>query len=103
MADHTLSILTPSVNNLSARIFLRAAGLDFEEKDVWGKKDEPDFVAKVAELLTPMLEEQGLPTGSLWKGCAIMQYICNRDGVDEFYPTDPGRRAMVHSAMFYMI
>ena len=44
MAEHTLSILTPSVNNLSARIFVRAAGLEFEELDVWGKKDEPQFV-----------------------------------------------------------
>ena len=35
MAAHTLNILTPSVNNLSARILVRAAGLDFEEKDVW--------------------------------------------------------------------
>ena len=43
MADNTLSILTPSVNNLTVRVFLRAAGLDFEEKDVWGKKDEPDL------------------------------------------------------------
>jgi glutathione S-transferase len=103
MADHTLSILTPSVNNLSARIFVRAAGLDFEEKDVWGKKDEPDFVAKDPALLTPMLEEGGLPKGSLWESCAIMQYICNRDGLDQFYPSDPGRRAMVDSAMFYMI
>ena len=32
MAAHTLNILTPSVNNLSARILVRAAGLD-EEKD----------------------------------------------------------------------
>ena len=103
MAEHTLSILTPSVNNLSARIFVRAAGLEFEEKDVWGKKDEPDFVAKDPALLTPMLEEGGLPKGSLWESCAIMQYICNRDGLDQFYPSDPGRRAMVDSAMFYMI
>ena len=28
MAANTLNILTPSVNNLSARIFVRAAGLD---------------------------------------------------------------------------
>jgi glutathione S-transferase len=37
MAANTLSILTPSVNNLSVRIFVRAAGLEFEEIDVWGK------------------------------------------------------------------
>jgi glutathione S-transferase len=103
MAAHTLNILTPSVNNLTARIFVRAAGLDFEENDVWGKKDEPDFVYKDPAQLTPMLEESGLPRGSLWESCAIMQYLCNKHGLDRFYPTDPGERAMVDSAMFYLI
>ncbi len=103
MAEHTLSILTPSVNNLSARIFVRAAGLDFEELDVWGKKDEPQFVGKDPAQLTPMLEEQGLPKGSLWESCAIMQYLCNKHGLDELYPADPAQRAMVDSAMFYLI
>jgi glutathione S-transferase len=103
MADNKLSILTPSVNNLCARIFVRAAGLDFEEKDVWGKKDEPDFVAKDPALLTPMLEEEGLPRGSLWESCAIMQYLCNKHGLDQFYPRDPGERAMSDSAMFYLV
>ena len=37
MAANTLNILKPSVNNLTVRIFVRAAGLDFEEVDVWGK------------------------------------------------------------------
>ena len=37
MAANTLSILKPSVNNLTARIFVRAAGLEFEEVDVWGE------------------------------------------------------------------
>jgi glutathione S-transferase len=103
MADNTLSILTPSVNNLTARIFVRAAGLDFEERDVWGKKDEPPFPEKDPALLTPMLEEDGLPRGSLWESCAIMQYLCNKHDLDAFYPTDPAERAMVDSAMFYLI
>jgi glutathione S-transferase len=102
MADNTLSILTPSVNNLTARIFVRAAELDFEELDVWGKKDEPAFVEKDPAQLTPLLEEDGLPRGSLWESCAIMQYLCNKHGLDQFYPTDPGERAMVDSAMFYL-
>src|ERR687888_1183414 len=103
MAVNTLSILTPSVNNLTARIFVRAAGLDFEERDVWGKKDEPEFVRKDPAKLTPLLEEEGLPKGSLWESCAIMQYLCNKHGLDQFYPADPGERAMVDSAMFYLI
>jgi glutathione S-transferase len=103
MATNTLSILRPSVNNLTARIFVRAAGLDFEELDVWGKKDEASFVEKDPAQLTPMLEEDGLPRGSLWESCAIMQYLCNKHGLERFYPTDPGERAMVDSAMFYLI
>jgi glutathione S-transferase len=103
MAAHTLNILRPSVNNLTTRIFVRAAGLDFEERDVWGKKDEPGFVRKDPAQLTPMLEADGLPRGSLWESCAIMQYLCNKHGLDRFYPPDPGERAMVDSAMFYLI
>jgi glutathione S-transferase len=103
MAANTLSILKPSVNNLTARIFVRAAGLDFEEVDVWGAKDDPDFMRKDPALLTPMLEEAGLPRGSLWESCAIMQYLCNKHGLDALYPRDPGQRAMVDSAMFYLI
>jgi glutathione S-transferase len=103
MATNTLSILRPSVNNLTARIFVRAAGLEFEELDVWGKKDEVPFVEKDPAQLTPMLEEEGLPRGSLWESCAIMQYLCNKHGLERFYPTDPGERAMVDSAMFYLI
>ena len=103
MTTNKLSILTPSVNNLTARIFVRAAGLDFEELDVWGKKDAPEFVRKDPALLTPMLEEEGLPRGSLWESCAIMQYLCNKHDLEQFYPRDPGERAMVDSAMFYLI
>jgi glutathione S-transferase len=103
MAANTISILKPSVNNLTVRIFLRAAGLEFEEVDVWGKKGTPEFLAKDPADLTPLLEESGLPNGSLWESCAIMQYLCNKHGLDQFYPTDPAQRAMVDSAMFYLI
>jgi glutathione S-transferase len=103
MAEHTLNILKPSVNNLTVRIFARAAGLDFEEVDVWGRTREPEFLAKDPAHLTPMLEENGLPRGSLWESCAIMAYLCNRRGLDRFYPTEPGERAMVDSANFYLI
>jgi glutathione S-transferase len=103
MAAITLNILKPSVNNLTVRIFVRAAGLDFEEVDVWGKTREPGFLAKDPAHLTPMIEEGGLPRGSLWESCAIMAYLCNKHGLDRFYPTDPARRAMVDSAMFYVI
>jgi glutathione S-transferase len=102
-AANTLSILKPSVNNLSARIFVRAAGLEFEEIDVWGKKSTPDFLSKDPADLTPLLECDGLPKGSLWESCAIMQYLCNKHDLAQFYPQDPEERAMVDSAMFYLI
>ena len=103
MAANTISILKPSVNNLTVRIFVRAAGLDFEEVDVWGKKGTDEFLSKDPADLTPLLEEEGLPQGSLWESCAIMQYLCNKHGLERFYPSDPGERAMVDSAMFYLI
>ena len=103
MAANTLSILKPSVNNLTARIFVRAAGLEYEELDVWGKKSTPEFLAKDPADLTPLLEEEGLPKGSIWESCAIMAYLCNKHGLSQFYPEDPGERAMVDSAMYYLI
>jgi glutathione S-transferase len=103
MAANTLSILKPSVNNLTTRIFVRATGLECDELDVWGKKSTPEFLAKDPADLTPLLEEEGLPRGSLWESCAIMQYLCNKHGLDQFYPRDTGERAMVDSAMFYLV
>jgi glutathione S-transferase len=32
-----------------------------------------------------------------------MQYLCNKHGLDRLYPPDPAERAMVDSAMFYLI
>src|SRR5262249_17152828 len=98
-----LHILKPSVNNLTARIFVRAAGLDFEEEDVWGKQQEDAFTSMNPSRLTPTLETDGLPKAAMWESCAIMQYLCNRDGLSQFYPTDPAERAMVDSAMFYLV
>jgi glutathione S-transferase len=103
MAAYTLNILKPSVNNLTVRIFVRAAGLDFEEVDVWGKTTAPEFLQKYPAHLTPMLEGEGLPKGALGESCAIMAYLCNKHGLDRFYPKDPGERATIDNAMFYLI
>jgi glutathione S-transferase len=102
-AAHTLNILAPSVNNLTARIFVRAAGLPCEEVDVWGHTTEPEYLRKYPIHLTPTLEEEGLPRGIVGESCAIMAYLCNKHGLDELYPTDPARRAVVDNAMFYLI
>jgi glutathione S-transferase len=98
-----LHVLKPSVNNLTVRIFVRAAGLDFEEIDAWGNTTTPEFLAMNPAHLTPMIEETGLPRATLWESCAIMAYLSNVNGLEQFYPSDPGKRAMIDSANFYLI
>ncbi len=99
----TLNVMKPSVNNMTVRVFLRAAGLEFTEEDVYGKTREPAFLDKCPAHMTPLLEVEGLPKDVLWESCAIMQYLCNRDGLTQFYPSEPAARAMNDSAMFYII
>jgi glutathione S-transferase len=103
MPDYTVNILKPSVNNMTVRVFVRAAGLDFEEVDVWGKTTSPEYISKYPAHLTPTIEAEGLPKGALGESCAIMAYLCNKHGLDRFYPSDPGERALVDNAMFYLI
>jgi glutathione S-transferase len=103
MADYTLNILKPSVNNLTVRIFVRAADLDVEEVDVWGVSTGPEYTAKYPPHLTPSLEDASLPRGTLGESCAIMAYLCDKHGLDRFYPTDPAERAVTNNAMFYLI
>jgi glutathione S-transferase len=83
-------------------VFVRAAGLEFSEADAWGHTRSPEFLAKCPAHLTPMVEAEGLPKGALWESCAIMQYLSNKHGLERFYPSDPARRAMIDSAMFYL-
>ncbi|MDX8455335.1 glutathione S-transferase family protein [Mesorhizobium sp. VK9D] len=98
-----LSMLRPSVNNMTVRVFARAAGLDPAETDAWGQTRSPEFLARNPAHLTPMIEDKGLPRGVLWESCAIMQYLANKHGLEKFYPKAPAKRAMVDSAMFYLV
>ena len=103
MPEYRLNMLPPSVNNLTARIFMRAAGLDFDEVNVWGQTTSDEYLSKYPAHLTPMIEDPALPRGYLGESCAIMAYLCNKHGLDRFYPTDPGERAMIDNANFYLI
>ncbi len=96
-----LNMLPPSVNNMSVRVFVRAAGIPFEEENVWGQTQSDDYIAKIPSGLTPSVETDGLPKGALWESCAVMMYLSSREGLDDLYPTDLARRAMVDSANFY--
>ena len=96
-----LNMLPPSVNNMSVRVFVRAAGLPFEEENVWGQTQSDEYRAKVPSGLTPSVETEGLPKGALWESCAVMMYLASREGLASLYPIDLERRAMVDSANFY--
>lgn len=96
-----LNMLPPSVNNMSVRVFVRAAGLPYEEENVWGQTQGEEYLAKYPAGLTPTIESDELPKGVLGESCAVMMYLASREGLDELYPTDLSRRAMVDGANFY--
>jgi len=37
------------------------------------------------------------------ESCAIMQYLCNKHELTKFYPKTAEQRAMIDSAMFYLV
>jgi len=88
---------------MTVRVFARAAGFDHAETDAWGSTRSPEFLARNPAHLTPMIEDKGLPRGVLWESCAIMQYLANKHGLEKFYPKAPAKRAMIDSAMFYLV
>jgi glutathione S-transferase len=98
-----LNMLPPSVNNMSVRVFVRAAGIPFEEENVWGQTQTEEYLGKYPAGLTPTVETEELPKGVLGESCAVMMYLASREGRDDLYPTDLGRRAMVDSANFYTL
>jgi glutathione S-transferase len=98
-----LNVLKPSVNNMAVRVFVRAANLEFTENDVYGKTRTTEFLAKNPAHMTPMLETEDLPKGGMWESCAIMQYLCNKHDITKLYPKTAEQRAMIDSAMFYLI
>jgi glutathione S-transferase len=98
-----LNMLPPSVNNMSVRVFVRAVGLPVEEENVWGQTQEEEYLSKYPAGLTPTIESEELPKGVLGESCAVMMYLASREGRDDLYPTDLGRRAMVDAANFYTL
>ena len=44
-----LNMLPPSVNNMSVRVFVRAAGIPVEEENVWGQTQGEEYLSKYPE------------------------------------------------------
>ena len=103
MATNTLNILKPSVNNLTVRMFVRAAGLDFEEQDVWGKTTTPGVPGEVPG--APDADARGGRAAARLAGGELRDHglPLQQARPDQFYPDEPGERAMVDNAMFYLI
>jgi len=95
-------MLPPSVNNLAVRVFLRAANLPHTEENAWGKTRSPEYLARIPSHLTPSIDVAEHPRGSMWESCAIMMYLANKHGLEQFYPKNPERRALIDSANFYL-
>lgn len=96
-----LHILPPSVNSMVVRVFLRASGLDHTEENAWGKTRSDGYLAKIPSHLTPAIETPDHPRAAMWESCAIMMYLANKHGLNDLYPTNPERRALIDSANFY--
>ena len=104
MAANTLNILMPSVNNLTRAGLRPRRRARVRGGRRLGHKDDARVPRQGPGRTSPRCSRRtGLPRGSLWESCAIMQYLCNKHGLDRLYPTDPGERAMNDSAMFYLI
>ena len=87
MSTMKLHVLKPSVNNLTrcaSSCGLR--GSTSRRSTSGARPPRPSSSQKNPAHLTPMIEEAGLPRATLWESCAIMQYLCNKHDLDQFYP-----------------
>jgi len=50
-----LHVIKPSANNNTARVFIRAAGLNGEEVEVYGRTRTESFLSKCPAHVTPLL------------------------------------------------
>jgi glutathione S-transferase len=98
-----LNMLPPSVNNMSVRVFVRAAGIPVEEENVWGQTQGEEYLSKYPPGLTPTIESDEFEKGVLGESCAVMMYFSTIQGRDDLYPSDPKKRAMVDAANFYTL
>ena len=99
MDEITLNILKPSVNNLTVRIFMRAANLPCDEIDVWGRKDEPEFVRKDPALLVYYAFQPGQPGNRMLQDVSP-QREPSRDGAIVGCNWGPGRWRGKHALEF---
>lgn len=74
---------------------LNEIGLQYERHDVGGQfggTDTPEYSRMNPNRLVPVLQDGDL---TLWESAAIVRYLGAKYGNEQFWPTDPGRRAAV--------
>ena len=98
-----VNVIPPSPNSMCVRVLVAAAGLSVEEVNVFMKTREPAYLEKCPGHVAPSYEATDLPKGLIWESCAIMAYLCNRHGLESFYPAEPGKRAHIDSANAFTI
>ncbi len=75
-----LNMLPPSVNNMSVRVFVRAAQIPVEEENVWGQTQGEEYLSKYPPGLTPTIESDEFENGVLGESCAVMMYYSTTPG-----------------------
>ena len=95
-----LNMLPPSVNNMSVQVFVRAVGRCTRRRTI-SARPARSLPVEVPRRSDADDRERQAPKGVLGESCAVMMYLASREGRDDLYPTDLGRRAMVDAANFY--
>eukprot|EP01115_Flamella_aegyptia_P004407 TRINITY_DN19044_c0_g1_i1.p1 TRINITY_DN19044_c0_g1~~TRINITY_DN19044_c0_g1_i1.p1 ORF type:complete len:213 (-),score=45.07 TRINITY_DN19044_c0_g1_i1:39-677(-) len=86
----------------SITLFLRAANIEHEEKQInllKGEQKTEEFLAVNPIGKVPAINDDGF---FLSEGQAILGYLANSRNLDQYYPTDPKERAVVDKWMSWV-
>jgi glutathione S-transferase len=93
----TLYDFPTSGNSRKVRLLLAELGLEFEHVAVPRARPRPDWYLEVNPFGgVPAIRDGDLV---LAESQAILRYLATREGRDDLYPSDPGRRACVDWAL----
>ena len=102
MSAIKLHVIKPSVNNMTARVFVRAAKLDFTEDDVYGKTRSEEFIGQ--EPVVPDADDrvaasaEGRHVGELRDHAVSLQQASSRQLLSDRAgeARDGGQRDVLH-------